>query len=297
MSIFDEPKVDCHNHVLDPLRFPYAADTPYRPSGHEIATASQMNQMFDAYGVRKALLVQPNSGYGTDIRCLLDTVAASNGRFKGVAVVPHDIAEADLAQLKTQGIVGIAFNLPFHGVPYYLDTEALLAKLVRLDMFLQIQVHEDQLLALLPLLERFPVRLLIDHCGRPTPSAGIRAPAFQALLEFGRRGRASVKLSGHIKFSDQPHPFPDTWPFVRALVEAFTLDACVWGSDWPFLRAPERVDYGPLLTLTQQLFPDPADRRKLFWDTPHRLFCFDTTPEPAMGHPSASPDEILPMST
>jgi len=274
MSVFDEPKIDCHCHLLDPARFPYGANNPYLPAGQEIATAAQMDQMFQAYGVRNALLVQPNSGYGSDNSCLLAAIAASRGRFKGVAVVPHDIAEADLVRLKTQGIVGIAFNLPFHGVPYYLETEALLAKLLRLDMFLQIQVFEDQILALLPLLDRFPVRLLIDHCGRPTPAAGLRAPAFQALLALGRGGRASIKLSGAMKFSGEPHPFPDTWPFVRALVDAFTLDACLWGSDWPFLRAPERVDYGPLLTLAERLFPDPADRRKLFWETPRRLFGF-----------------------
>jgi len=33
------------------------------------------------------------------------------------------------------------------------------------------------------------------------------------------------------KFSGQSHPFANTWPFVRVLVEAFTLDRCVWGSD------------------------------------------------------------------
>jgi len=34
------------------------------------------------------------------------------------------------------------------------------------------------------------------------------------------------------------------------------------------------VDYGPLLTLVEQFFPNEADRRTLFWDTPHRLFGF-----------------------
>jgi predicted TIM-barrel fold metal-dependent hydrolase len=275
MSVFDEPKVDCHNHIFDPSRFPYTPDTPFHPAGQEIATAAQMHQVFHAYGVRNALIVQPNSGYGSDNRCLLDAIAAGEGRFKGVAFVPLTITGAELARLKSQGIVGIAFNLPFHGTPYYLGSEDLVARLAELDMFLQIQVHEDQLLALLPMLEQSPVRLLIDHCGRPTVPAGLAQPAFQALLALGRSGRAAVKLSGYIKFSAQSHPFADTWSFVRALVDAFTLDACIWGSDWPFIRAPERVDYGPLLTLVERLFPDPADRRKLFWETPHRLFGFD----------------------
>jgi predicted TIM-barrel fold metal-dependent hydrolase len=275
MSVFDEPKVDCHCHVFDPARFPYAADTPFRPTGAEIATANQMRHAFAAYGVRNALLVGPNSGYGADNRCLLAAIGESGGRFKGVAVVAHDIGLAELARLRAAGIVGVAFNLPFHGIAYYRGTEALLAKLVEFDMFLQVQVHENQLPALLEFIEPFAGRLLIDHCGRPVPSAGLEQPGFQALLALGRSGRAAIKLSGYIKFSQESHPFADTWPFVRAIVEAFTLDRCVWGSDWPFLRAPERVDYGPLLTLVETLFPRPVDRRKLLWETPRRLFGFD----------------------
>jgi predicted TIM-barrel fold metal-dependent hydrolase len=61
---------------------------------------------------------------------------------------------------------------------------------------------------------------------------------------------------------------------VRTLVDAFTLDHCLWASDWPYLRATERQDYGPLVQLAGQLFPDAKDRRKLFWETPCRLFGF-----------------------
>jgi len=58
-----------------------------------------------------------------------------------------------------------------------------------------LQVEGDQLLALLPLIQASPVRLLIDHCGRPSMEAGLNQPGFQAVLELGRAGRATVKLS------------------------------------------------------------------------------------------------------
>jgi predicted TIM-barrel fold metal-dependent hydrolase len=61
---------------------------------------------------------------------------------------------------------------------------------------------------------------------------------------------------------------------VEALVDAFTLDRCLWASDWPFLRAPTRVDYGVLQKLLLPLFPEAPDRRKLLWDTPRQLFRF-----------------------
>jgi predicted TIM-barrel fold metal-dependent hydrolase len=274
MSIFDEPKVDCHNHVLDPVGFRYQRDTAYRPSGQEVATALQFRHVMDCYGVHYALVVGPNSGYGTDSRPVLDAIAKSDGRCKGIAVVPLDIGSGELAALKAKGIVGIAFNSTLDGVEYYLGAHDLLARLADLDMILQIQVEKDELASFHPLLDKSRVRLAFDHCGRPDIGAGLDQPGFQALLDLGRSGRACVKLSGYAKFSRRPHPHEDARPLVKALLDAFTPDACVWASDWPFLKATERIDYGPLLKMFEGLVPDPADRRKILWDTPRRWFGF-----------------------
>ncbi len=275
MSVFDEPKVDAHCHVLDPARFPYAADVAYRPAGQEIGTLVQYQSVMDAYGVRHALLVGPNSGYGTDNRCLLDAITRGQGRFKGIAVVPNDASRSELERLKAAGVVGVAFNATVHGVDHYAATAGLLRMLADLDLFIQIQVEHDQLVPLAPMLEQSGARILIDHCGRPTPGAGLEQPGFQALLALARTGRAAVKLSGYQKFSAEPPPYGDAQPFVHALIDAFTLDACMWASDWPFLKATERLDVGPLLRAVERLLPDPADRRRLLWDTPCRLFGFD----------------------
>ena len=274
MSVFDEPKVDCHNHVLDPARFAYAPDVAYRPAGQEIGTRSQHAAVMAAYGARHALLVGPNSGYGSDNRCLLDALAQSAGRFKGIAVVAHGTGRDELLHLKAAGVVGIAFNPTIHGVAHFDDAAPLLRRLADLDMFVQFQVEGDQMAALAPMLLASGARLLIDHCGRPVPGAGLQQPGFQAVLALAKSGRAAVKLSGYQKFSARPLPYADARPYFDALVDAFTLDACLWGSDWPFLKASERLDVGPLLRLVECWLPDAADRRRLFWDTPRRLFEF-----------------------
>lgn len=274
MNVFDEPKVDCHNHVLDPARFPYAGDVAYRPTGQEIGTRAQHEAVMDAYGIRHALVVGPNSGYGNDNRCLLDALAQSAGRFKGIAVVPNDCGTDELLKLKAAGVIGIAFNPTVHGLTHYADAGALMRRLADLDLFVQVQVEHDQMAQWLPALLDSGARLLVDHCGRPTPSAGLTQPGFRAVLELGRSGRACVKLSGLQKFSAQGLPFVDARPFVEALIEAYTLDACLWASDWPFLKAAERLDIGPLLKLVEGWLPSAADRRRLFWDTPCRQLGF-----------------------
>jgi predicted TIM-barrel fold metal-dependent hydrolase len=274
MHIFDEPKIDCHAHVLDPARFPYGENIAYRPSGQEIGTSGQLCQVMDAYGVRHALLVQPNSGYGGDNSCLLDAISKSGGRFRGMAIIDLD---ADVAALKTfqaQGIVGVAINATFHGNCYYQHAETLMKRLADLGMFLNLQIDNDQLLMFAPWIEKIPVRVLIDHLARPTISKGLGQPGFATLLHLAKTGRVSVKISGYAKYSNVPYPFEDCWPFVYAVVDAFSLDHCMWASDWPFLRASARQDYGPLVALAGRLFPNASDRRKLFWETPNRLFNF-----------------------
>ncbi|MGJ3438907.1 amidohydrolase family protein [Pseudomonas sp. Je.1.5.c] len=274
MNIFDEPKIDCHNHLFDPARFPYHPAAPYAPSGQEVATLEQFSQLMDAYGVRHALLVGPNSGYHTDNRCLLHALAAGQGRLRGVAVVEPDIGIDQLAALKEQGVVGVAFNPALYGVEVMQGAQACLGKLAELGMFAQVQVCEDQLLHLQGLLERNPVRVLIDHCGRPDVRAGLQQSGFQALLKLASCGRVSVKLSGMQKFAASEDLLGQSRAYVQALIAAFGPDACVWGSDWPFIRQRLRVDYGPLLKLAEQLMPDLQLRRKIMWDTPRRLFGF-----------------------
>lgn len=274
MGVFDEPKIDTHCHVLDPARFAYAPDVAYRPAGQEIAPLEQYLQVMDAYGIRHALFVGPNSGYGLDNRCLLDVIGRGQGRFKGIAVVRNDIDRDALMQLRSAGVIGIAFNATVMGVQYYAGSGALLRTLAELDMLLSLQVEHDQLVDLRALIEDNGVRVMIDHGGRPAAEGGVDQRGFQALLAMARNGRTAVKLSGYQKFSSQPPPYEDTRPFVDALLEVFTLDNCLWASDWPFLKAPQRLDVGPLLRQVERLLPHEAERRKLFWETPRRWLGF-----------------------
>jgi predicted TIM-barrel fold metal-dependent hydrolase len=274
MNIFEEPKIDCHAHVIDPANFPYGKDIAYKPTGQEVGTTAQFAEVMESHGVRHALLVQPNSGYGSDNSCMLDAIEKGEGRFKGIAIVDLDADATTLKGLRSRGVVGVAVNPTFHGNDYYRQADGLIKRLADLDMFLDLQVENDQFLMFAPWIERIPVKVLIDHTGRPTPPAGLDQPAFAAILRLAKTGRVNVKISGYLKFAKQPYPFEDCWPFVRAVIDAFTLDRCMWASDWPFLRASERQDYGPLVQLAGRLFPDANDRRKLFWDTPNRLFNF-----------------------
>jgi predicted TIM-barrel fold metal-dependent hydrolase len=277
--VFVDPKIDTHCHILDPKRHPYADNVAYRPSGQEVGTLDDYEGVMAAYGVHHALFVGPNSGYGTNNRCLLDALQRGNartpGRFKGIAVVDPSLATPDdLHALRQSQVIGLAFNATVMGVPYYEGALTLLREMAAHDMVLSLQVEYDQLVALRPMLETSGVRVMVDHCGRPSPNAGLTQDGFATLLAMARNGRTAVKLSGFQKFSKQAAPWRDAQPFVDALIDAFTPDACLWASDWPFLRAPSRLDVGPILMAAEHFVPNANDRRKLQWDTPKRWLGF-----------------------
>jgi len=87
-------------------------------------------------------------------------------------------------------------------------------------------------------------------------------------------GRAAVKLSGAFRESGQAYPFSDLDPFAEAILRAYTPQNCIWGSDWPFLNIDPKPVYRQTLTCLQRWIADEAERRKVLWDTPGRLFGF-----------------------
>ena len=45
MTTLLQRRIDCHVHVFDPARFPYAANTFYRPSGGETGSTADLSQL------------------------------------------------------------------------------------------------------------------------------------------------------------------------------------------------------------------------------------------------------------
>jgi len=279
-SFFSEPKIDAHCHILEPDRFPYGEKIAYHPRGQEMGDVKYFKQLMACYNVEHALLVGPNSGYGTDNRCLIDALTQSRpNQFKGIAVVDNDCPLEELQHLKSVGVIGVAFNPSLMGNDFYANIEPLLQRLKQLDMWAQFQVEHNLLLDFVPMIERSQVKFMVDHCGRPLLQAGIEQPGFQALLALGRESRqagdsrAVVKLSGFAKFSKAGYPFEDVRPYLHALTDSFGLEQCVWASDWPYLKAPYRLDYGPMLKIYETEFTE-KERAILMYESARRLFNF-----------------------
>src|SRR3954464_10588640 len=95
--------VDSHAHVFCDKSYAFSSETLYHPHPEQMGTAKQFRAVLDFHGFTHGLLVGAGP-YGSDNRCMLAAIAASQGRFKGVALVKPTISDADLASLKDNGV-------------------------------------------------------------------------------------------------------------------------------------------------------------------------------------------------
>ncbi|QEX24741.1 2-pyrone-4,6-dicarboxylate hydrolase [Hypericibacter adhaerens] len=267
--------VDCHLHIVDAARFPFTPGVGYTPQPGESGTREELASALSAAGVTRAVLVQP-SCYAFDNAAMLDAMASSAGRYKGIAVVNGDESDRALEKLAERGVVGVRFNLgSFDGAALSRpDAPALLSRIKARDWFAQVHARDDQWRGVAPLLLTSGVKIVVDHFGIGDPDAGLDAPGFRSVLDLGRGGHAVLKLSAPFRMVSDPDRYDRLDAHVERLFRAFGEDMRIWGSDWPFLAIDRKLAYETTLGFLRRWLPDAADRDRVLWRNPSRLFGF-----------------------
>lgn len=268
--------VDCHAHIIDPRRFAFVAGVGYQPKAHETGTREDFVSVLDANGIAHALLVQP-SGYGFDNAAMFEAMAACPGRFKAIAMVNAATSEHELETFDALGVVGIRFNL----ISY--DTSALaraaetglLQRMKALGWYAQVFAGDAQWPEAARLVRAAGVKVLIDHFGLSTLPRRLDQEGFQAVLSLGRDGLATIKLSAPFRLVQDTGDYDAIEPFAEAVISAFGIDRCLWGSDWPFIAVAIRLEYRDELAALARWVPDPARRRDVLWSNPCSLLGFN----------------------
>ncbi len=260
---------DCHAHIFGPVeQYPYIPGRSYTPPP---ASIQAYQRMLSALGLDRAVIVQP-SVYGTDNRCTYDAVAASGGRWRGIAVVGASTNMQALQRLHDAGFRGVRINLLFKGGLAMEILEQIARLIAPLGWHLQLLVDGRDLPELAPRLRRLPVRFVIDHMGHMPAQLGLAHPEFTALLALAREGNCWVKLSGPYRISAKSYPYEDAAPIAKALVEA-APERMVWGSDWPHpsFQGAMPVD-ATLLDLLASWVPEPRTRQRILTTNPAELY-------------------------
>lgn len=89
----------------------------------------------------------------------------------------------------------------------------------------------------MPMLEdmcgRFPgVKVVVDHAGKP--DLKLDWPEFKKMFRLKKFPQVWISNSEPYEMSEmKSYPYPDTWPFYKAIYEEFGPKQLIWGTGYP----------------------------------------------------------------
>jgi predicted TIM-barrel fold metal-dependent hydrolase len=230
-------------------------------------TAENLCAKLDEHGVAMAVIAAA-SPWGDYNDYIIDSTRR-NPRLRGTVIVQPTIERIVLEQMKRDGIVGVRLSfVSMSQIPDITTFEyrRLFKRLADLDMHVHPHIEGEKLPALLPLLEACGVKIVIDHVGRPDPKTGINGEGVNATLRSIEKGRTWVKLSAAYRLG------PVAADVAKHLVKQAGAERMLWASDCPFVGEENNITYQRTIDWLNACIPDAATRRKIYCDTPLRLY-------------------------
>ena len=265
--------VDAHCHVFGPGHlFPFAPERKYTPCD---ASKDQLFALRDFLGFTRNVIVQATC-HGADNSALVDAIAHSKGKARGVATAKPSITDEELLLRDRAGVRGVRFNFVKRLVDA-LPREPLMdiaRRIKPLGWHIVIYFEAQELPELYDFFASLPTTVVVDHMGRPDVTKPVDGPEFALFLRLMREHENFwTKATCPERLSKEGPPlYRDVIPFARRVVEEFP-DRVLWGTDWPHPNMTSHmpddgwlVDFIPEIAVTEEL------QRKLLVDNPMRLY-------------------------
>lgn len=271
---FKLPKgaVDAHCHVFGPGdQFPFAPERKYTPCD---ASWQQLFALRDFLGFERNVIVQATC-HGADNRALLDAIARSEGKARGVATVKRSVTDEELKALHDGGVRGVRFNfvkrlvdaLPFDSL------SEIAERVAKLGWHIVIYFEADDLAEYFDFFTSLPTTVVVDHMGRPDVSKDAFGPEFDRFVRLMEHENFWCKTTCPERLSKLgPPAYDDVVPFAKRIVEAFP-ERVLWGTDWPHPNMKTHMpDDGHLVDFIPKIAITPELQTKLLVDNPRRLY-------------------------
>lgn len=233
--------------LIDAQLHAYERHHPGRPwhavlAGPAEATGDQTVATLDASGVDGAILISAFTMYRYDASYALEVYKQHPGRFALIKPVdPADPAVADIIAdwKRTPGAVaarmllarsGLAADAADPGLNKVLATAAKLSMPVNLH----IAGRLDQGIELIR--RNRDTQIIVDHLGLVQPHEPPVPDApwadLDQVLTLAKLDNVVMKITGACTLSRQPYPFADIWDPVCRMIDTFSVERCLWGTDW-----------------------------------------------------------------
>ena len=190
----------------------------------------------------RVVVVQP-TGYGFDNSCTLSALEKFGATARGVAMLPPQYGDNELARLHEAGIRGVRYLMLAGGLNAWSNLKADASRITPLGWHIDLQLDGRELPSHESELKDLPCKLIIDHTGKFIEPVLPDSDAFGSLCRLLDHGHCWVKLSAPYETSRVGAPdYDDVALLARTLATRYP-ERCLWGSNWPHPNArPRPVD-------------------------------------------------------
>ena len=237
-------RVDAHQHFWDPARYSY----PWMTGGaldpvRRAFSPDDLRPALDSAKIDATVLVQTLSSLG-ETREFLRLAAATDfvhgvvGWVDLTAPSVGDDLDELLAGPTGRWLVGIRHQVHDEPDPDWLrrdDVRRGLAAVQRRGLSYDLLVRARELPAATDTVRSFPeLRFVVDHIAKPRIADGRDEPWTLGMPVLAAEPNVSCKLSGMVTEADWATWTPrDLRPFVDDVLDWFTPERLLFGSDWP----------------------------------------------------------------
>jgi predicted TIM-barrel fold metal-dependent hydrolase len=277
---------DCHVHILQPSRFPFATDRAYTPGTADIGS---LRALHGRLGFERCVVVQP-SVYGAENSCLVDALETLGPAARGIAVLGTTPDGDEMERLHAAGVRGIRLNF---GAEFGDATQAAATLVAAMRAVEGRGWHVEMLApfwlnhAILRTLPRSATAIVLDHFAGLTLNAAL--PDRAQIEGLFTHDNVYVKLSAANRIVRSPEDH-DALATITRMMMASAPRRLVFGTDWPHTSRSKSptlmpsidrfspVDDGAELRRLAQWVGSEELLRQIFVETPARLYDFDALP-------------------
>lgn len=232
--------------IIDAQVHAYEHDRPERPwaavlAGPPRVTGDEMVAAMDEVGVDGALLVSPWTMYRFDASYACEVHQAHPDRFaliKPIDPAADDIDDVVAAWAETPGAVGIRVMLVGEATedPDSPGVNTILAAGARHQLPVNLLCWGRIPTVAALARHHGNTQLVVDHLGLNQPFAPPPPDDpwvdLDQVVALADHDNVAIKITGACTLAHRPFPYPDIWPHLHRLFEAYGLDRCLWGTDW-----------------------------------------------------------------
>ena len=248
--------VDTHAHIYseDTEMYPQFPEPYLPPPGR--GTIEDLKNEAKANSVDRVVVVQTFTVYQHDNRLTMDTVRENQEWTTGVLNLdPFDDGSVNLMEeALTIGVRGNRVSVGWSTDDSVLPEHRRLWEAAqRLGVVLCALLNTPNCRSLANLLEAFPdVPVVLDHSANLSAADFPDSDNLETVLALAQFKNLYAKLSFVVTGSEEEFPCRDMFDGVRQIIDAYTPERCIWGSDFPTSLWIPKVTYQQHLTIFQE---------------------------------------------